>query len=105
MFANLFEDMGFLYLGPIDGHNIAELTRIFRRAKELHVPVIVHCITQKGKGYAFSERNPEKYHGVAPFSIDTGDPVFSVTDGDQIVARFRGADSYRKALRFLDESY
>ncbi len=69
----LFEDMGFLYLGPIDGHNITDLTRIFRRAKELQVPVIVHCVTQKGKGYAFSERNPEKYHGVAPFSVDTGD--------------------------------
>ena len=69
----LFEDMGFLYLGPIDGHDIATLTRMFRRAKGLHVPVIVHCVTQKGKGYAFSERNPEKFHGVAPFSIDTGD--------------------------------
>lgn len=69
----LFEDMGFLYLGPIDGHDIDALTRMFRRAKELQVPVIVHCITQKGKGYAFSERNPEKFHGVAPFSIDTGD--------------------------------
>lgn len=69
----LFEDMGFLYLGPIDGHDIAALTRMFRRAKGLHVPVLVHCVTQKGKGYAFSERNPEKYHGVAPFSIDTGD--------------------------------
>ena len=68
----LFEDMGFLYLGPIDGHNIDDLTRMFHRAKELHVPVIVHCVTQKGKGYAFSERNPEKFHGVAPFSIDTG---------------------------------
>ncbi|MBA4347937.1 MAG: 1-deoxy-D-xylulose-5-phosphate synthase [Clostridiales bacterium] len=71
--VRLFEDMGFLYLGPIDGHNIDELIRMFRRAKELHVPVIVHCITQKGKGYTFSERNPEKFHGVAPFSIDTGD--------------------------------
>lgn len=69
----LFEDMGFLYLGPIDGHDITALTRMFLRAKSLHVPVIVHCITQKGKGYTFSERNPEKYHGVAPFSIDTGD--------------------------------
>ncbi len=69
----LFEDMGFLYLGPIDGHDIAALTRMFLRAKSLHVPVIVHCVTQKGKGYTFSERNPEKYHGVAPFSIDTGD--------------------------------
>ncbi len=69
----MFEDMGFLYLGPIDGHDIGELTRMFRRAKELQVPVIIHCVTQKGKGYAFSERNPEKFHGVAPFSIDTGD--------------------------------
>lgn len=69
----LFEDMGFLYLGPIDGHDIAALTRMFRRAKGLRVPVIVHCVTQKGKGYTFSERNPEKFHGVAPFSIDTGD--------------------------------
>jgi len=71
--VRMFEDMGFLYLGPIDGHDIDELTRMLRRAKELHVPVIVHCVTQKGKGYAFSERNPEKFHGVAPFSIDTGD--------------------------------
>jgi 1-deoxy-D-xylulose-5-phosphate synthase len=68
----LFEDMGFLYLGPIDWHDIHELTRMFRRAKELCVPVIVHCVTQKGKGYAYSERNPEKFHGIAPFSIDTG---------------------------------
>ncbi len=69
----LFEDLGFLYLGPIDGHDIPELTRMFRRAKDLRVPVIVHCVTQKGKGYSYSERNPEKFHGVAPFSIDTGD--------------------------------
>ncbi len=69
----LFEDMGFLYLGPIDGHDIQELTRMFRRAKQLHVPVIVHCVTQKGKGYTYSEHNPEKFHGIAPFSIDTGD--------------------------------
>ena len=46
---------------------------MFRRAKELKVPVIVHCLTQKGKGYVFSEQNPEKFHGVAPFSIDTGE--------------------------------
>jgi 1-deoxy-D-xylulose-5-phosphate synthase len=69
----LFEDLGFLYLGPIDGHNIGELTRMLCRAKDLSVPVIVHCVTKKGKGYAFSERNPEKFHGVAPFSVDTGD--------------------------------
>jgi 1-deoxy-D-xylulose-5-phosphate synthase len=69
----LFEDMGFLYLGPIDGHDIPQLVRMLRRAKELQVPVIVHCVTKKGRGYEHSERNPEKYHGVAPFCVDTGD--------------------------------
>jgi len=69
----LFEDMGFLYLGPIDGHDITELTRMLHRAKELQVPVIVHCVTKKGRGYEFSERNPEKFHGVAPFAVETGD--------------------------------
>ena len=69
----LFEELGLIYLGPIDGHDIAELTRVMRRAKELRLPVLVHCITQKGRGYAFSEEDPIKFHGVAPFSIDTGD--------------------------------
>ena len=69
----LFEDMGFLYLGPIDGHDITELTRMLHRAKDLQVPVIVHCVTKKGRGYEFSERNPEKFHGVAPFAVETGD--------------------------------
>lgn len=81
----LFEDMGFLYLGPIDGHDVAELTRMFRRARELRVPVIVHCITQKGKGYAFSERNPVKFHGIAPFSIDTGDVALNAKKSNSSV--------------------
>ena len=68
----LFEEMGFTYLGPIDGHDIDKLMHVLRRAKYLRVPVIVHCVTQKGKGYAFSEKNPEKFHGVAPFCVDTG---------------------------------
>lgn len=88
----LFEDMGFLYLGPIDGHDIGALTHILCRAKELRKPVIVHCVTQKGKGYTFSERNPAKFHGIAPFSIDTGDVVAnakksnSAVFGDTMVA-------------------
>lgn len=81
----LFEDLGFLYLGPIDGHDVAELTRMFRRAKELRVPVIVHCITQKGKGYAFSERNPVKFHGIAPFSVDTGDVALNAKKSNSTV--------------------
>ena len=81
----LFEDMGFLYLGPIDGHDITLLTKMFRRAKDLHVPVMVHCITQKGKGYAFSERNPVKFHGIAPFSIDTGDVALNAKKSNSTV--------------------
>ncbi len=68
-----FEEMGFLYLGPIDGHDIKALVRILSRAKAMRVPVIVHCVTQKGRGYVYSERNPEKFHGTAPFSVDTGE--------------------------------
>lgn len=81
----LFEDMGFLYLGPIDGHDIGALTHILNRAKELREPVIVHCVTQKGKGYAFSERNPAKFHGIAPFSIDTGDVVANAKKSNSAV--------------------
>ena len=68
----LFEELGFLYLGPIDGHNIPEMTRMLTRAKELHAAVLVHVVTQKGKGYAFSEDDPEKFHGIAPFAVNTG---------------------------------
>ena len=68
-----FEQLGLIYLGPIDGHDINKLIHVMRRAKELKLPVLVHCVTQKGKGYAFSEQDPVKFHGVAPFSVDTGD--------------------------------
>lgn len=69
----LFEQMGLIYLGPIDGHDIQKLTHVMRRAKALQLPVLVHCVTKKGRGYAFSEKDPVKFHGVAPFSVDTGD--------------------------------
>ena len=67
-----FEEMGFTYLGPIDGHDIPQMISLLREAKALERPVVVHVITQKGKGYSPSERNPEKFHGVAPFSPETG---------------------------------
>ena len=67
-----FEEMGFTYLGPIDGHNIPQMISLLREAKALERPVVVHVITQKGKGYEPSEKNPEKFHGIAPFSPDTG---------------------------------
>lgn len=67
-----FEEMGFTYLGPIDGHDIPQMIALFREARALERPAVVHVITQKGKGYRPSESNPEKFHGVAPFDLETG---------------------------------
>jgi len=68
----LFEELGFTYLGPIDGHNIAALRRILRQARGLRGPVLIHVVTQKGKGYAPAEANPAKFHGIGPFCVETG---------------------------------
>lgn len=70
--SNWFEDMGFYYLGPIDGHNLETLCDVLQRAKELHRPVFLHVETQKGKGYSYAEENPGEYHGTSGFDIDTG---------------------------------
>ncbi|GIM27941.1 1-deoxy-D-xylulose-5-phosphate synthase [Clostridium polyendosporum] len=69
----IFEDMGLKYLGPIDGHNLKELNEILTKAKKLEGPVIIHTITQKGKGYNFAEENPKKFHGIGPFDSDSGE--------------------------------
>lgn len=68
----LFEEMGFTYLGPVDGHDIDTLIEVFARAKQLESPVIIHAVTKKGKGYALAEQNPEKFHGIGKFDRDTG---------------------------------
>lgn len=72
----LFEDMGFKYMGPIDGHNIELLTDALESAKNLKTPVLIHINTVKGKGYDFAEQNPSNFHGVSKFDINTGDPIF-----------------------------
>ena len=70
----IFEDMGFKYAGPIDGHNIAQLTRTFRRARDnMEGPVLLHVITRKGKGYIPAEANAAKFHGLGPFQVETGE--------------------------------
>lgn len=69
---NLFVDLGFEYTGPIDGHNEKELERTFRRVKKLNMPVVVHIVTKKGKGYSLAENDPEKFHGIGPFQISDG---------------------------------
>ena len=68
----LFEDMGITYIGPIDGHNISSLLSAFESAKKMKEAVLVHVVTQKGRGYKMAETNPMKYHGVEPFDIKTG---------------------------------
>lgn len=68
----LFEEMGFVYLGPIDGHDLNELMEVFSYAKMLDKPVLVHCVTVKGMGYPPAEQNPSKFHGIAPFDPETG---------------------------------
>ncbi len=71
--GNIFEDMGFAYLGPIDGHNLAVLERVLRRAKDLKRPCLVHVRTIKGKGYPFAESKPLDFHGLGAFDIETGE--------------------------------
>ena len=68
----LFEELGFRYLGPVDGHNLAELIDTFKRVRQLHGPVLVHVVTRKGRGYEPAVRHPEMFHGTGPFNVDTG---------------------------------
>lgn len=68
----LFEELGFTYLGPIDGHNIEELTGVLYKARTIQGPVLLHVLTQKGKGYGPAEKKPAVYHGVGPFDLKTG---------------------------------
>ena len=77
---NLFEDMGFIYLGPINGHSIKELDQAMRMAKSYHKPVFIHVKTVKGKGYLPAEKNPGEYHGISRFDVNTGNP--DVSPGD-----------------------
>lgn len=68
-----FEEIGFTYLGPVDGHNIEELENILRLSKQVETPVLIHVLTKKGKGYKIAEENPDKYHATGPFNIETGE--------------------------------
>ncbi|WP_368487825.1 1-deoxy-D-xylulose-5-phosphate synthase [Clostridium sp. BJN0013] len=86
-----FEDIGIKYLGPIDGHNIRDLTEVMTAAKKVNNPVIIHVITKKGKGYEFAEKNPGKFHGIGPFNCNNGEIAATSTNtyskafGDEMV--------------------
>lgn len=70
-----FEEMGLTYLGPVDGHDVSDMLRIFKEAKRVKGPVLVHVLTKKGKGYLPAERHPSRFHGTEPFEIATGVPA------------------------------
>lgn len=69
---NLFVDLGFEYVGPLDGHNEMSLEKVLKRVSRLHRPVVVHVVTKKGRGYSPAENNPELFHGIGPFQISDG---------------------------------
>ena len=87
-----FEDMGYTYLGPVDGHNIEKLENILKIAKNIDGPKLIHVITKKGKGYEPAEKNPDKFHSTGPFSLETGEAKktktkdYSKVFGDKLVS-------------------
>ena len=70
--ATIFENMGFTYLGPADGHDLPGLIALLRTARDMHEPVLVHVLTRKGHGYPFAEEDPAKFHGIGKFNPETG---------------------------------
>ena len=70
-----FEDIGFRYLGPVDGHNIEELENMMELARKQSGPILLHVITKKGKGYEHAEKNPDKFHGISKFDVETGEKI------------------------------
>lgn len=74
---NLFEQFGFTYLGPYDGHDITQLQTALNAACHKHFPVLVHVCTKKGKGYEYAEKNPKYFHGISAFDVETGEPKSS----------------------------
>ena len=75
--SSFFEDLGFRYIGPIDGHNIGKLCEAMDSAKMIAAPVVIHINTLKGRGYDFAETSPEKFHGISKFDVNTGEPLSS----------------------------
>ncbi len=84
---NIFDDLGFEYIGPIDGHDIRKVANALRWAKQYRAPVLVHVITQKGKGFAPAEKAPEAFHGVGAFDARTGVPQYTGEDFSSVFGR------------------
>lgn len=88
----VFEELGIRYIGPVQGHSLGSLFEVFRDAKSYDGPVLIHCVTQKGRGYAPAMENPERFHGTGPFDLPTGAaqdrgkvPTYSKVFGETLV--------------------
>ncbi|MBP3309731.1 MAG: 1-deoxy-D-xylulose-5-phosphate synthase [Ruminococcus sp.] len=118
--STIFEDMGFIYLGPVNGHNLEELEEIMHMAKSYHKPVLIHVNTVKGKGYIPAEKNPGEYHGIPKFDVATGNPEVSVdecystvfgrelvrlAENDDRICAVTAAMKYGTGLQFFHNSF
>ncbi len=90
--SSLFENVGMLYIGPIDGHDIPTLERYLQYCKSSDKPVVLHVVTKKGKGLPVAEKNPEKFHGASPYNIETGESL----SNDKTIPNYQ--DVFGKAL-------
>lgn len=87
-----FEEIGLKYLGPVDGHNIEDLEELLSKSKDIDEPVLIHVLTKKGKGYKPAEENPDKFHGIGSFEIETGETLakkskdYSKVFGDKLIS-------------------
>lgn len=86
--STMFEDMGFRYMGPIDGHNIERICDALESAKMIDSPVLLHVKTTKGKGYDFAEQQPSEFHGISRFDINTGEPLSSGESFSNVVGDY-----------------
>ncbi len=82
---NIFSDLGFEYVGPLDGHNIRELITVLKKVKDMTRPVVIHVITKKGKGHALAEKDPVSFHGVSPKSDQKGNTTFTDVFGKKVL--------------------
>jgi len=118
--STMFEDMGFIYLGPVNGHNLSELEEVMHIAKSYDKPVFVHVKTVKGKGYIPAEKNPGEYHGISKFDIVTGNPevsadecystvfgkeLVSMAEKDNRICAITAAMKYGTGLQFFSSKF
>lgn len=99
--TSLFEQMGFTYLGPVDGHDLKSVCEFLALAKKMKKPVLLHVMTQKGRGYAPSEQYPEKYHGVSKFDRVTGAPLAAKKEDFSRSSARSFAHSLRRITAFV----